>query len=1407
VHIMSLFEGYIDDAVTSIGLFDQGICTTATLYDLIPLASPEEYLSADPIYEQHYLRKIDHLRRASLLLSIAESSRREGIERLGLTADSIVNVPLAADDQFRPISISEEQAQELKNRLGITRPFVFYAGAADERKNLPCLIRAYAQLPDDLQRAHQLVLAGKIPEGTISRLKSVARAAGLHADDLILAGYICDQDLLLLYNLCKLFVLPSRHEGFGLPALEAMSCGRAVIGSNVSGIPEVIGNAEALFDPSSESAIAEKMAQALEDDSFREQLERHGLEQSQRFSWDESARTAIGYFERIHEHRAIKGIANVRGEYSYRQGNYRRIIHLLACLPESTLAADEDLIKCARCIAQNMDQVERAIPGYELPEYITWRIEGPFDSSYSLAILNRETARALEGLGHSVALHSTEGPGDFLPNKEFLEANPDLRRMYLRSKRIPPEKADVVSRNLYPPRVADMRCQINLLHHYAWEESGFPSEWVKEFNSYLSGITCLSNHVEKMMIDHGVVVPLAVSGCGIDHWERINPDPKFDSDGREFRFLHVSSCFPRKGVPILLEAYGRAFSLSDDVSLIIKTFPNPHNEVHRWLEDAKRRKSDYPDVIIDDRVLSDSQIKALYEQCDVFVAPSLAEGFGLPMAEAMMSKLAVITTAWGGQVDFCNEQTAWMIDYTFEYAHTHFRLFDSVWAVPDVGQLARTMREVYEMPKSLRIQRSIKGRESLLREFRWSDAAARLANSARSWARAQEPPQPKIGWISTWNTRCGIAEYSRHLVDSIPSDVIIFAAHTELLMEADGPNVVRCWVQGDNDNLARLADEIDARDIDTVVLQFNYGFFHFGHLSEFLNRQLDAGRIVIVTMHSTCDPVHAPQKRLSQLVDVLARCQRILVHSVHDMNRLKSQGITHNVTLFPHGILDYASRSEDTEMQLATDGFTIGSYGFFLPHKGLLELIKALHFLRTEGMDVRLIMANAEYPIPESSSLIRQAKLEISRLGLNRYVDLNTDFLSDEESLRHLAKADLIVFPYQDSSESSSAAVRFGLATGKPVAVTPLAIFDDVSAAVYTLPGLGSEEIAEGIAELIVELRNETERVQAKKREAKRWREAHYYSHLGQRFFNMIVALNRKKEYVAASNREKALHELRYLEEVIDYENRRERGPVSGKEVVIYSPGKTGTTSLYFSIYNYLKDRREWQDPKDFMLHSHYNYLLIENLKLPNGLSVNELADRYVIRDLIKYKELKGEHIILISSYREPLSRAISDTFHTLEDSVNKHQKTNPDDLSFELCYERFQEALSFILDQDHHSIEEVEEGFFDRYSFDHLTKSCYVKRPHLEILLLCLEHSSHWQAAFEKHLGYHGIEIITANVGSERKLSGLRREFEENLRLPRDLIWEIYFGDHAQQKALRWFYTEEEIGEFYQEALTRYAR
>ncbi|WP_028213178.1 glycosyltransferase [Paraburkholderia mimosarum] len=299
VYVSSLFEGFGDDGVTSIHRLQHEIPVAVTLYDLIPYLNPNPYLE-NPVFKSWYLGRIEHLRRADLLLGISESSRQEGITHLGLPADWSINIGTDADGSFVPIDVPPERGSALRKQYGLTKPFVLYTGGIDHRKNVEGLIRAYALLPEEVRRGHQLAIVCSVQPASRQELERLAQQHGLCKGEVVLTGFVPDEDLLFFYNLCKLFVFPSWHEGFGLPALEAMRCGAPVIGANTSSLPEVIGWDDAMFDPHSDAAIAEAIQRGLTDAPFREALIRHGKEQSRHFSWDESARRTIAAMERWH---------------------------------------------------------------------------------------------------------------------------------------------------------------------------------------------------------------------------------------------------------------------------------------------------------------------------------------------------------------------------------------------------------------------------------------------------------------------------------------------------------------------------------------------------------------------------------------------------------------------------------------------------------------------------------------------------------------------------------------------------------------------------------------------------------------------------------------------------------------------------------------------------------------------------------------------------------------------------------------------------------------------------------------------------------------------------------------------------------------------------------------------------
>lgn len=280
--------------------------------------------------------------------------------------------------------------------------------------------------------------------------------------------------------------------------------------------------------------------------------------------------------------------------------------------------------------------------------------------------------------------------------------------------------------------------------------------------------------------------------------------------------------------------------------------------------------------------------------------------------------------------------------------------------------------------------------------------------------------------------------------------------------------------------------------------------------------------------------------------------------------------------------------------------------------------------------------------------------------------------------------------------------------------------------------------------------------------------------------------------------------DLRYLEQVIDTRGGRDGGTLAGKEVLVYSPPKTGSVTLYRAIRDYLAPRRGWSRPDSKVLHDHGQKSLEAVLELPEGLKPSDLSRRWIIKDLLEYKRQSGASIDIVSSYREPLGRTISLVFQTLQDLVYRDGTLREEDLTLEACRDRLIRVLRHNMRQ-HHPIEEIEPGFFDENQFDHERQYCFVDRGHYRILVLKLESVDMWPSAFEESFGYGELDFSAQNTADTKPIAPLYREFREWLRLDPDLVREIYYGNHPQGRQARWFYSEEQLRELYEKSLQRY--
>ena len=663
VHVSSLFEGEGDDGVTSIDAMGFKIPTVVTLFDLIPLLQPDIYLKPSPRYKEHYLRKIEHLKNASALLTISEFTTRTVLENLDFEPTSVTNISAACDQMFCKVEITSQDKKQLFEQYGIERPFVMYSGGFDARKNHKRLFQAYAKMSNTLRNAHQLVIVGK---GNTDALTAIAKNAGLKSDEVIFTGYVDDNDLVKFYNQCSLFVFPSWAEGFGLPALEAMACGAAVIASNTSSLPEVIGRDDALFTPYSETEITAKLTELLSNIELRASYSKHGLEQAKKFSWDKCAQHAILAFEKLNETtkkntcdldydttltKLITAISNIN-TIDQHSNEHASIAHSISIsLPEKKrkqLFIDiSELVQ--RDAKTGVQRVTRSI--------LNELLDNP-----PLDYIVEPVYATLTETNYRYARHFTSHFSGTTPcgEDEYIEYKAgdlflgiDLQHQIIQalassltSMRQQGVKIFFVVYDLLPiqfPEYWPSTYPVDVMH----------AEWLGTISQF-DGAICISHAVADELTDWlnihgsqrlrpfeiswfhlGADVESSIPSCGLPE----NSKTILNGLSKNTSFLMVGTIEPRKCYEQVLSAFEKLWSEDIDVNLVIVGKQgwmveelikqlNHHSELGKrlfWLDG-----------------ISDEFLEKVYTASTCLIAASKGEGFGLPLIEAAQHELPII---------------------------------------------------------------------------------------------------------------------------------------------------------------------------------------------------------------------------------------------------------------------------------------------------------------------------------------------------------------------------------------------------------------------------------------------------------------------------------------------------------------------------------------------------------------------------------------------------------------------------------------------------------------------------------------------------------------------------------------------------------------------------------------------
>jgi len=255
-----------------------------TVHDLTPILFPEAHPTKSSLLWGKAFRNC--VKYVSRWIAVSENTKNDLISLFDINPETVAVVPEAANEIFKPTNEKEQFQKYIFENYGVEIPFMLYVGTLEPRKNIPSLLKAFSIIRKH-GYSHKLVLVGG-KGWKYSEIFSAINELSL-TDQIVIPGYVPDEDLVYFYNLADLFVYPSLYEGFGLPPLEAMSCGTPVITSNKSSLPEVVGDAALLVDPLDVRALAGAIESVLANKELRAELSERGLKRAKFFSWEKTA--------------------------------------------------------------------------------------------------------------------------------------------------------------------------------------------------------------------------------------------------------------------------------------------------------------------------------------------------------------------------------------------------------------------------------------------------------------------------------------------------------------------------------------------------------------------------------------------------------------------------------------------------------------------------------------------------------------------------------------------------------------------------------------------------------------------------------------------------------------------------------------------------------------------------------------------------------------------------------------------------------------------------------------------------------------------------------------------------------------------------------------------------------------
>ena len=656
------FENFLHGTFFSAMKEKESVPTAIIGYDLIPHLNAKKYLDNDQAYRLSYEYSMTQVKNAAAITCISESATNEFKAVFETNVDKIVNIGSACDTNIFNSDNLPEDIDKTIEQFGIKNGYIFYVGAADSRKNLKRLIKAYTALPEELRSTYDLVFAGAYSEEEKEILDKYALKNGV-AKEFKQLGYISETELVTLYKSCELHIVPSIHEGFGLSVLEAINCNAVSICSNQSSLPEIMQYPSATFDPLSVEDMKNCMEKALTKADWRVAYLAHAEFRKTQFSWDNVASRTLQVLSDV----AITKCPNTI--------NLATVVSKITKLTKKNTLSEVSLFEIADRLARTFDP--KPLPRIfldmgimEKSDYlsgiqrtsasITSHIPSQLNKSYNIVpfsnwvdedgfprVSNRYAPTFFQKDENiKVGQPIVPSKGDVVINLNLNLEISELQLDWLQRSREAGARVISVVYDLIP---------IKFPHYWSEHPQFVPlfKKWIDKVLSYddcicISRVVCdeLATYARERELQIKYPATLTHFHIGSDFAE-VEPLRSLPTELSKIEnslairksFLIVGTLEPRKNHTMVLNAFEELWKKDIEINLIIvgKQGWNISDFVSRlrrhpeigvrlfWLENA-----------------GDELLETMYEKCTCLISASEDEGFGLPLIEAARRSLPIL---------------------------------------------------------------------------------------------------------------------------------------------------------------------------------------------------------------------------------------------------------------------------------------------------------------------------------------------------------------------------------------------------------------------------------------------------------------------------------------------------------------------------------------------------------------------------------------------------------------------------------------------------------------------------------------------------------------------------------------------------------------------------------------------